>query len=646
MQKVNGLVMFDPAPIAEEGECPGGRYWYLDRPEEAIPLLRHWAASEAWAAIDLETSAGWQCGPSGAVFTGHSEPRTSTIFLCSVSTEPGSAVVFDMRALMRDTEFYQAFQEFLQRCRLVAHNAYFESIFLLHQFRVMPAIAFDTFLVSKVLNAGKLDTGNALGDVMERYTGLTLDKKWQKFFLKIHPESPIPEEAIRYSAGDVCQLLNIARQMDEELNGSGCSHIYWEIEQPFLPIVVRAHDRGIGIDVPALQEIRSDYAARVRDLESDFTGIVGWQGRTQNKLRLDPETGKRKRVSVTWEEPAVNMASPKQLLAWYQDRGIEIQSTGETALKGLLQTRLPDEVRRLTQTVLDYRAVSKILATYCEPLLEDHLHPLTWKIHTTWKSCHAETGRMASERPNCQNIPPNIRAVFCAEPGHKLIILDYSQFELRVLAALSNEPLMVKAFQEGLDLHGQTAAGLFGQGYTSAQRKIAKVFNFAIAYGATPRALAIQASISEEEAYKLYDRFFDTYRILKRYLDMSALQAQTNLVSVTPAGRKRFFNRPDLTAENYRAQVAAIGREGVNAVIQGYNADSLKAACIAYDGCRHPDSHLVLFVHDEIVAECPERHVDVETEKLKRCMIDAARKYIQNVPFEVSAAVSDRWIKD
>jgi DNA polymerase I len=264
-----------------------------------------------------------------------------------------------------------------------------------------------------------------------------------------------------------------------------------------------------------------------------------------------------------------------------------------------------------------------------------------------------DTGRMACRNPNLQNIPSKggwakIREAFVAAPGHRLIVADYSQMELRILAQLSQEPKMIQAFRDGTDLHSQTAEALFGPEFTKEQRQIAKTFNFAVCYGSGPGTLAQQADIPYLQAKALLAKYFQTYPMLKEFLDRSSRHAQDYCYSETPAGRKRWYNRPDPTAENYKQQLGAIGREGCNAPIQGCNADCTKIASALFERAVSdclPRGRILMWVHDEIVVESPEETAELDADLLKHCMIEAGERYLTDVPVEVSIAIGDRWQK-
>jgi DNA polymerase-1 len=631
---IDGLRVIEPEPLEPTGICVGGRYHYYDTLVKALPLLNHWPSYNVKPlALDLETGT-WCRGAEP-------DPFSSPIYLMAVSTKRGEAHVFDIRALLYEDEerFKEVMRKFLSYNKFVCHHGQFEQAFLLQQFGVLPTVEFDTMLASQILTAGLQELGNGLDDCFERYLGLKLPKDDRKFFSEIHPSSPLTNKCIAYAAGDVAQLKELARIQYEMLHEKGLYHIWEEIEKPFLPILTKAKLAGVTIDVDRMEEIRVELERTVGDHLGRFAELVG----THTFIR-----GKRNPAEVT--EPFLSITSWQQLTEWYYGMGHEIEGTGEEVLSALLKSRVSRRVREFTQCVLDYRRDSKVLGTYVLPLLGKHRNPLTGKIHPDWKQM-VDTGRMACRSPNLQNIPARtemgqrMRECFVAEPGHKLIVADYSQMELRILAQLSQEPRMLEAFQKGEDLHSKTAEALFGAEYTKEQRGLAKTINFGIAYGAGPSTLADAADIPIRQAQALLQKYFQTYPKLKEYLDRSARSAQDYCFAATPAGRKRWFTRPDPNAEKYRQQMGAIGREGCNMPIQGCNADATKIASAEFETGKCEGTQILMWVHDEIVVQAVEENTEHEAAWLRTCMIEAGKRYLPDVPCEVSISISERWCK-
>jgi hypothetical protein len=284
---IDGLKVLSPEVMEEFGQCPGGKYTYLDTMVKALPLLKHWANYNVKPiALDLETGC-YKKGDEPDCFS-------SPIYLMSCSTKRGEAYVFDLRALFYEdgVRFLDAMQLFLRKNKFVCHNGAFEQAFLLAQYGVLIDVEFDTMLASQILTAG-LQLGNGLDDCYKRYLGLVLDKEERKFFTSIHPSSPLTNAAIAYSAGDVTQLKELASAQYKELVEKGLLHIWEDIEKPFLPILTKAKLAGVSIDVEKLTEIRKELEATVAEHLRVFECLVGTKTYTK---------GKRNPVEVT--EPA------------------------------------------------------------------------------------------------------------------------------------------------------------------------------------------------------------------------------------------------------------------------------------------------------------------------------------------------------
>lgn len=628
---VNNLLMLEPEVMAVTGECVGGTYTYIDRLEDARPVLRSY---ENPVALDLETGVREKGD--------NPDPFSSPIYLMAISKKRGEAYVLDIRMLRYEDEeeFGLLMRRFLRSNRFICHNANFEQSFLMAQFGVMIDVFFDTFLASQLTTAGLRD-GNALDDCYRRYLDLELPKDDRKLFIRMHPDSPLPNSAIAYAAGDVTQLKTLANKLAFELKEKGVAHIWETIEKPFLPILTRAQLFGVRLDYELLESIKTELEDRIDAVLERWGELVGI--RTYTK-------GVRKPTTIT--EPYVSITSWQQLTELFYGLGCEVEDTSEETLAAISESRRAVRIRDIAATVVDFRRLSKILGTYIEPLLGRHRNRVTGRLHPGWKQM-VDTGRMACREPNCQNIPSKgewakIRQAFVADEGASFIIADYSQMELRVLAQMSQEPRMLEAFNTNIDLHSQTAALLFGEDFTKEHRSVAKTINFGIAYGAGPGTISREASIPFRHAVKLLEKYFDGYPKLKQYLDASQMRAKDHCISLTPAGRKRWYDRPDPCAENYDQQLAAIGREGCNAPIQGCNADVTKKASILFrQSCERlmMDAEIVLWVHDEIVVQCPTPCAEVYADVLRECMVAAGAEYITDLPVEVSITVSDRWEK-
>lgn len=601
-------MVFAPQAVPFHGCCPGGKFHYINTVPEALEVLGR--RQKLPIAIDIETSG--------------LDPFSDDIYLISIAFTNLEAFVLDWRQLSyEDPELWVDVSWFLIENKFVIHNSLFEQMFFRQKFGTFATLIGDTQVMNEVTTAGLPDR-SSLEAITKFYLDVDMEKGWGKGFADVAPFSPFPEEAIQYAAGDVTRLLQLYYLISQRLKSDKLWHIWEEVELPFLSVVAEAKYRGIRIDVSVLEALQGEL-----------------------KEELDKYAG-----AFALRYPELNINSSQQITELLVNLGNRVENSDEECLSKIID-RGSKPSQFVASTVLGYRGVKKLLSTYVDPLQGKHLNPKTGRLHPNWRPCGTDTGRMACRDPNVQNIPLNgpggkIRDAFVADPGCLLITADYSQFELRVLASLSKEPLMVNAFRNGIDLHSQTAELLFGPEFTKEDRKTAKTFNFAIAYGAGPPALAQQCGVSIQVAQQLYDKFFKSYPILAGYLRRSSQYAKDYGESSSPFGRKRYYTRPSIEDEGYRWRMEAIGRAGVNHPIQSCNGDSIKLASLGIDRRIKRlgiNASILMWIHDEIVVQCEEEHAELLAGIVEQEMVEAAVRFVTEVPVEVSLSISDRWSK-
>jgi DNA polymerase-1 len=302
----------------------------------------------------------------------------------------------------------------------------------------------------------------------------------------------------------------------------------------------------------------------------------------------------------------------------------------------------------IARLVLEYRQLTKLKGTYVDalPLL---IRPETGRVHTTYNQAGAATGRLSSSNPNLQNIPirtelgREIRAAFVPAVGWNLVVADYSQIELRLLAHMSKDPVLVTAFRNGEDIHVRTAAEVFGVGplmVTSDMRRSAKTVNFGIVYGQTPFGLAAQLGIDRKEAEHYIRSYFELYSGVKKFIQSTIEEVRKSGVSKTMFGRERPI--PDMHSKNATARSFA-ERTAVNTPLQGTAADLIKVAMIRIDRALHErglKSKMLLQVHDELILESPSEEVQEVKALVKQEMENAGKL---DVPLLVDIGVGSNW---
>jgi len=365
-------------------------------------------------------------------------------------------------------------------------------------------------------------------------------------------------------------------------------------------------------------------------------------------------TLEKKAHKVAGEE--FNVGSPKQLGEILYDKlGIEGGKKGKTGAwttSADVLDELAAQGHELPQVILDWRQVQKLKSTYADALVEQ-IHPETGRVHTSYGMAIAQTGRLSSNDPNLQNIPVRteegrkIRAAFIADKGNKLVSLDYSQIELRVVAHVAGEEALIAAFQDGQDIHAMTASQVFDvpvEGMDPMVRRNAKAINFGIIYGISAFGLARNLGIERSEAGAYIKAYFERYPAIKEYMDATKAFAHEAGFVETIFGRRIYLTG---IQDKNQAVRGFAERQAINAPIQGAAADIIKRAMI-----RVPDalakhklsSTMLLQVHDELLFEAPDGEVDELIEVICDVMEGAAAPVVNMaVPLVADAGIGDTW---
>ncbi|HEX4772857.1 MAG TPA: DNA polymerase I [Bryobacteraceae bacterium] len=401
--------------------------------------------------------------------------------------------------------------------------------------------------------------------------------------------------------------------------------VYRQIDLPLAPVLAQLERTGIRIDTAVLSSLSVKLTARIDAIAQQVYDAVGHPFNINSPQQL----GK-----VLFEE--MNLPAPVKY-----GKGKTI-STAADVLEALA-LKYP-----VAQHVLDYRQLTKLKGTYIDAL-PALIRPDTGRLHTTFNQAGAATGRLSSSNPNLQNIPirteegREIRAAFVPEPEWTLVVADYSQIELRLLAHMSHDPVLVQAFRNNEDIHTRTAAEVFKidpQFVTPDMRRAAKAVNFGIVYGQTPFGLAQGLGIDRKEAELYIRRYFERYAGVQEFIDRTIEEVRQTGVAKTLLGRKRPI--PDMQSRNPSARSFA-ERTAVNTPLQGTAADLIKLAMIRIAQelqQRKMQSRMLLQVHDELVFEAPAEEVDDLKELVKNRMEGAAEL---DVPLSVETGSGPNW---
>jgi DNA polymerase I len=420
-------------------------------------------------------------------------------------------------------------------------------------------------------------------------------------------------------------LLRVAPLLREEIEKQGLLELYEQIDLPLAPVLARMEAAGVRVDKNELDIISTKTQEELNVLEKTIFELAGFEFNINSPQQL---------AEVLFDK--LSLQGPKQGRGRSRSRSTAADVLEELAL-----------VHELPKKVLEYRELSKLKSTYSD-VLPRLIHPATGRVHTRFSQTGTATGRLSSSNPNLQNIPirtelgREIRAAFVASPGCMLLSADYSQIELRILAHLSEDPILVDAFRRGEDIHSRTAQEVFGVPpleQTREHRRVAKVINFGVIYGLSPFGLAQQLSIEQREAAKFIAAYFERYGGVKKFLDRQVAEVRKTGVSKTLFGRVRSIseiNSPQSTMRNFAERTA------LNTPMQGAAADLIKLAMIELDRRLLADfkARMILQVHDELLFEGPEEEIPSLAELVKRVMEGA---YKLNVPVIAETKVGPNW---
>ncbi|GAC1663723.1 MAG: DNA polymerase I [Steroidobacteraceae bacterium] len=433
------------------------------------------------------------------------------------------------------------------------------------------------------------------------------------------------DRAAAYSAEDADITLRLHRILWPQIEAQpALQTVYQTIEQPLMPVLYRMERAGVLIDRELLKIQSVELAARMLALQGLAHGEAGAAFNVDSPKQLQEILFGKLAIPVTRKTPT---GQP---------------STAEDVLEELASSYL------LPKLILEYRGVAKLKSTYTDKL-PLQINQTTGRIHTSYHQAVAATGRLSSTDPNLQNIPirtqegRRIRQAFIAPPGHSLVAADYSQIELRIMAHLSGDASLLRAFAEDLDVHQATAADVFAiplAAVSTDQRRSAKAINFGLMYGMSAFGLARQLGIGRGEAQKYMDLYFERYPGVRRYMEGTRRQARESGFVETVFGRRLYL--PEIQSRNAALRQYA-ERAAINAPMQGSAADIIKRAMIDVDAwlqnSRLP-ARLIMQVHDELVLEVADEAVEVVVGQLRFHMAQAAKL---NVPLKVEVGVGRNW---
>jgi DNA polymerase-1 len=483
----------------------------------------------------------------------------------------------------------------------------------------------DTMLQSYVLEAHKPHGLQSLGERHLNRHGISYEDLCGKGVHQLPFAQVDIARATEYSGEDSEMTLQVHHTLWPQLQEvSGLQHVYQQIEMPTALLLARIERHGVLIDSAVLALQSEQLAARLQTLEQEAYQIAG---------------------------QIFNLGSPKQIgEILFGKLGLPVNKKTKTGVPStdeeVLQELAADYP--LPARLLEYRGLAKLKSTYTDKLPQ-MVNPTTGRVHTNYAQAVAVTGRLASNEPNLQNIPirtaegRRVREAFIAPPGHQLVSADYSQIELRIMAHLSGDVSLTRAFAEGLDVHRATAAEIFGltpDEVSSEQRRYAKTINFGLIYGMGAFGLAQSLGIENKAAKDYIERYFARYPGVKRYMDETRAAASSQGFVETLFGRR--IELPDIRGGNGPRRAAA-ERQAINAPMQGTAADLIKLAMLAVQKALDDEakaSRIIMQVHDELVLEVPEAELAWAREAIPRLMAGVAPL---SVPLLAELGVGANW---
>jgi len=533
-----------------------------------------------------------------------------------------STVVIDLRAFP-DRADLASLKSLLSAevPRKIAHNAKFDSKWVGYHLGVEVGGVFDTYLASQLIAAGDSDRRHGLADVAQFFLGTEMDKAEQ---LSDWSAADLSASQIEYAARDAAVMLGLYEKLVERLENDKLLNVAELENRCVVPI--------------AIMELNGVYLDEARWREK-LERVRKAQGKIADELQEMLSAGVAQ--ASLFGRAEINLDSQAQVSEALVGLGVPMPNNTRAWVLQPLAEQYP-----VVAKLLEYRGVAKSLSSFGENILE-FIEPKTGRIHADFRQIGAPTGRFSCSNPNLQQIPheEEYRRCFRAPDGKKLVIADYSQIELRILAEFSDDQRFIEAFVSGQDFHTATAAQVFGikpDEITADQRSFAKRLNFGIVYGIGASRLALMTGLTQTEAENMMRRYFGTFSGLDAYLRESGRRVINERTARTASGRMLRL-RFD---ENDRQQVSSAKRYGVNMPIQGTSADILKRALrLLHDDIRGTSAKLVNIVHDEIVVECDAAEAEATAAKLTAAMTGAGSEFVKKVPIKVDAHVADEWSK-
>lgn len=556
------------------------------------------------------------------------EPHTARLRLIQLATPSGVFIIdldaFTSKDLAQDDDF-RPLRELLGAPRpiKIAHNAKFDAKFIKHKLGVDLGGLFDTLLASQLVSAGDIEERHGLSAVATRHLNESVDKTEQVS----NWDFELSEAQLTYAARDAAVLVPLREKLIEQLKTNSlvrCAQLEFECVMPVANIELNGFFMHKERWLAQLAIVEKKRALLADELQE----ILG-KDAAQGSLFGPPRAN-------------INLDSQQQVTEALTQMGIPLPDSTRNWKLQPLAAEYP-----VVAKLLDYRTVQKALTSYGQNMI-DLINPVTGRLHADFRQIGAPTGRFSCTNPNIQQVPHAVeyRRCFSGHPeGRRLVIADYSQIELRILAEFSGDQGFIAAFNSGADLHRVTAAQVFNVSLdqvSKEQRDFAKRLNFGVVYGIGAQRFSLMTGVTVPAAEDVLRKYFATYRGLDTYLREAANRAVEQRQTRTASGRLVRFRFDD----SDRQQISMTQRNGKNTPIQGTSADILKRALrLLEDQLRETSARIVNIIHDEIVVEVDAGEADAVAQTVERAMCAAGEEYLQTVPVKVETEIADEWVK-
>ncbi|MDP9583581.1 DNA polymerase-1 [Burkholderia ambifaria] len=604
-------------------------------PVIAADIVREYDTIQTWAQFDA-----WFAKIDAAALTAFDtettalDPMTARLVGLSFSIEPGKAAYLPVAHRGPDMPEQLPIDDVLARLKpwlesadrkKVGQHLKYDAQVLANYGIALNGIEHDTLLESYVLESHRTHDMDSLA---LRHLGVKTIKYEDvagKGAKQIGFDEVALEQAAAYAAEDADITLQLHQALYPQVaREAGLERVYRDIEMPVSLVLRKMERTGVLIDDALLQAQSTEIATRLIELEGQAYELAGGEFNLGSPKQIGQIFFEKLQLPVVKKTPS---GAP---------------STDEEVLQKLA------EDYPLPKLLLEHRGLSKLKSTYTDKLPR-MVNPATGRVHTNYAQAVAVTGRLASNDPNLQNIPVRtaegrrIREAFIASPGHRIVSADYSQIELRIMAHISGDASLLRAFAQGEDIHRATAAEVFGVTpleVNSDQRRIAKVINFGLIYGMSAFGLASNLGITRDAAKLYIDRYFTRYPGVAQYMEDTRTAAKDKGYVETVFGRRLWL--PEINGGNGPRRQAA-ERAAINAPMQGTAADLIKLSMIAVDDWLTRDrlaSRMIMQVHDELVLEVPDDELSLVREKLPEMMCGVAKL---KVPLVAEVGAGANW---